>query len=399
MSFNQQLNTRLTELLNKTLECSSGTPSCNPVVNIEVPRLNFSFSHAAGIARPDTGEEMTVKHPFHWASIGKTITAILILQLAEAGHLGKQALDTRLSDLSVFTADVINRLHRINGKSYGAEITIRQLLTHTSGIRDAIVDDGEVTAGEIEGLAPDSLLSKVFNSGGVINSMPNPMIAWDPKQPNNADAGVLNYFLNAAEISENALFVPGTAFHYSDTGYVILAIIIEALSKQKLHQAIQQRVFAPMGTIDAYLAYRNDPELGPFRQPETEIYADGEPLLSNGVDLSFDWGGGGIVSPVNVLTDLLTAIIDNRFFTKPETLDEMINWIEPKGIPTLGNRVGLGLFSTKYPSGELWGHSGAWGGKMYYEPEAGIYFAGSTNQVKGDYNWHWPFIELVKSSI
>jgi len=190
---------------------------------------------------------------------------------------------------------------------------------------------------------------------------------------------------------------PGAAFHYSDTGYVLLGLLIERVASRPLHVQLRDEVLAPLGLDDTYLAYRDDPPgLGPTRWPEADCWAGGTPCLSGAVNLSFDWAGGGVVSTASSLNAFLRALLAGRLFAREETLATMLDWQVPAGLKSPRTGVGCGIFRTSSPRGELVGHAGAWGGKMLYCPELDLYMAGTTNQSATRDDWHWPFLEAAR---
>lgn len=358
------------------------------VVRIERLAGGLVFEGAAGQARPDTGAAMTPDTPFHHASIGKVLTATLILQLAEAGAFGRRGLDARFGELGVLDAGPLSRLLRVDGRDAAPEITLRHLLTHTSGMRDAIVDDARSTGG----LAAGSLLGRLTAPGGDPGRR---WVGWTPSRPDDPDAGVLNFYL-AGGIGLAGLSAPGTRFHYSDTGFVLLALTAEHFGGAAYHQLVQRRIVRPLGLSGTYIAYRNDPPgLGPARQPEAEVWFGARPLLSSGVSLSFDWGGGGSVSPARDLIALWRGLWRGALFRRRETFGAMTAWTTPPGLAAPRTGVGLGLFRAAYPGGELWGHSGAWGARMWCDPRRGLVISGTVNQVMADGPWQFPFLQAA----
>ncbi|MBL8648640.1 MAG: beta-lactamase family protein, partial [Sphingosinicella sp.] len=141
---------------------------------------------ADGEARP--GIAMTAAHGFHIASVTKTMTAAIVLQLAEDGALGPRGIDSAYGDFGVFAPEITARLHRSGGESLAHRITLRHLLTHTSGLRDAMEDD----AATLGGPAPDSLIGRILAPGGDPRHAWKP---WDPEWPLDPEAGVINLFL------------------------------------------------------------------------------------------------------------------------------------------------------------------------------------------------------------
>lgn len=355
------------------------------VARIEDKNGRIVGEGAAGIARVG-GPAISTDSVFHVASVGKTFTAVLVLQLVEERLL---SLSMPLSATEVFDDEVIYRLHRRNGVNCGHQITLRHLLSHGSGIRDAIVDG----VSEIGTAPPDSFVGRLMRPHGNPGRYWRP---WDDQRPDDRDAGVLNYFLNSG-LSEAALFEPGEGFHYSDTGYVILGLVLEHVTQKPLHQLYRERIFLPLEMGRSYLAYRDDPvNIGADRQPECEVWVGQLPVFSSGVSLSFDWAGGGIVSTAAELIRFHRALMRGDLYRSRATLDAMLAWQAPKGLAMPRTGVGLGLFCTQYSSRLLVGHSGHWGVRMQMDPREGIYIAGTLNQSHGPADWHVKLLDSLK---
>lgn len=156
---------------------------------------------ARGVADQETGEQITSQTNFRLASVSKQFTAACILQLCERGLL---QLDASLSD--VFSAF----------PKYGKLITIEHLLRHTSGVKD------------YEKLISEDRTEQV------------------------TDADVLQ-MLAAEEAGD---FLPGEMFRYSNSGYAVLAMVVEAISKRSFADYLNEHVFAPLG-MSGTLAYVN----------------------------------------------------------------------------------------------------------------------------------------------
>ncbi len=386
------MTTNLSAALDQALAATIGEgprDARGAVARIETLGGELIWEGAAGRARGDEVSPMDPDRPFHHASIGKTYTAAVILRLMEEGALGEAGLDTALASLGLFQPSVLRRLHICEGVDYSARITLRHLLTHTAGIRDAMIDD-PVTIG---GPAPGSLIGRMRRE----NRNPT-WVGWNGAKPEDPFAGVLNFYI-AEGIGEHALSPPGQRFHYSDTGFVILALLAEHLGQTSLEALLARYIFEPLGLEDTYMAYRTDPPgLGTARQPESDVWAGARPFISENVSLSFDWGGGGTVSTASDLCRFSRGLRDGLVFRRHETYETMTDWIAPPGmaLPRLG--VGLGYFDTAYAPGELWGHSGAWGAKMFHDPKRGVAFAGTINQSLGRNDWHHHLIEVAASA-
>lgn len=361
------------------------------------PSRGFEHHAAAGSARSGGSAPVSTGSQFMIASVTKTFVAARILQLTETGELG---LGDRLADLDgVFSDEVIARLHSIDGVSFGHRITVRQLLNHTSGLKDYLLDDRDGTGGAVEGgVAPGSLagiwLSHLdpFLSGAAhpgCTDLPGCDLRlyparqwphWDPDafraDPANRDAGLLNFYL--AEMGDAAVFPPGEGAHYSDTNYLLLALIIESLTGDSLDAQLRKGIFAPLDMHDTYVSYAAGQDHPTERV--TDWYAFDVPMVSSGADVSWDWGGGGIVTTTADLLTFIEALMHGELFAKPGTLDAMLEPIplsESDGVLLRGYGLGIGFQHTDL--GPRWGHSGAWGAHMYYFPDVDVAVAGTVN--------------------
>ena len=173
------------------------------------------------------GPMMTPSHAFEVASITKTFTAAVVMLLREAGLVD---LDAPVAQY--LERHLIHHLLVIDGHDYGPEITVRQLLNHTSGLPDYWSDGPFVHAKENEFL-------QVFEA--------HPHRLWEPIQ--------LLHFARGL----NAVGKPGRQFHYCDTGYTLLGLMIEQTAHQPLAQVLRERLFVPLKMNDTYVSYREQP--------------------------------------------------------------------------------------------------------------------------------------------
>ncbi len=365
----------------------------NAVLDISIPHLNFQYHIVYGIARADSDDLMNQEHQFHIASITKTMTATLILQLYEKGIFGPKGLDTTLAELSVFPPKVLDRLHVKNKINYGSNITLRQLLSHTSGLKDPYSDDANGIATDYDNnIAPGSIaalwqseLESLASGDASFDKQKSIIfknwIPWDKTQPYNMDAGMLNYYINT--LGNSPVSLPGEVYHYSDTGFVMLALIAEKLGNKSYHKLLRENIFDPSEMNSTYLAYANDPKPDLWVKEISDCYAGDFPMVTGGFNFSFDWGGGGVVSTAGDLNKFLEALINDNLFVKAETLKEMLDFKIFHGLEESGTEMGLGIFAEENKKNKtiLWGHDGAWGSGMYYEPANGIYISGTINQL------------------
>lgn len=381
------------------------------VIRVELPAAGFAHSTAVGEANADSDASMTSEHQFHLASVAKTMTAILVLQLWEEKVLGPLGLDTTLYELELFDPAVFNSIHNMDGKNYGKMITVRHLLTHTSGLKDAAVDDARSTSKDGGQPAFGSYgfrLRDGLETHMACLANPNCDVAtlitsknwemWNPFRPFDKEAGVINWFLSTGTAA-SSLSPPGDAFHYSDTGYVILGLLTEKLTCKSMHRQLRERIFDPLGMDKSYLAYAKDPEPTPWIHEVSDFYLGDVPGVTGRINLSFDRGGGGVVSTVSDLNKFLLALMRGHLFQETKTLEEMLDWQLYPGINSPRAGVGLGIFAERTRSGKIaLGHSGVYGAKMYYQPDGEIFFSGTVNQLVGvPYYWWAELLAVIGS--
>lgn len=349
----------------------------NAMVRIDCPASGVTIELATGPTDAAGRQPLSPDHPFHVASIAKTMTAVLALQLAEGGQID---LDRPVAELGLLDPFVLERLPAAR------QFTLYHLLTHTAGLRDGMVDDNQCLAADAGGLAPGSLIGRMLANPAARGG--RQWQAWDAARAQEPDAGTLNWFLAHAATPVGPV---GGQFHYSDTGFVLIALMLERIRGYPLHEQLARHIFAPAGMAQSWLAYRSEP---PGGMPDPcEIWLEDIPVLGAGMDLSFDWGGGGIVATLADLNRFQMALAAGRLFARPETLARMTAWIEPAELKPPRSGIGLGLFRQDAAGLELHGHSGAWGGKMFHVPEHGVFFSGTANQARAPADWHFPFIK------
>lgn len=214
------------------------------------------------------------QRPFHVASIGKVATTVLAMQLIDD-------LDARVATL--VAPELLAGLFVVDGVDHATAVTVRQLLDHTSGIADYF--DGPTTSGpplrELLVTQPDRF--------------------WTPSD-----------LLDFSRHGQRATAAPGKRFAYSDTGYVLLGVLLETVSGRAFHELLHERIFDALGMSDSYLMLRS--------QPTTERAI--APAWLDGVDvsgyrsLSADWAGGGIVSTLDDLARFSVALHGGELVTE-----------------------------------------------------------------------------------
>ncbi len=162
-----------------------------------------TWTVAKGLADLETGEAVALDSLFRVGSITKTFTATVVLQLAEEKQL---YLD---STVSLYRQDVPN----------GGRISIEMLLNHTSGLP-------EYTNG-------------VEADEGVLDE---PLHTWTTDE------------LLAMAFAQEPVSEPGARFGYTNTNYVLLGLIIEAVTGNTVAAEIHSRIIAPLHMTDTFFA-------------------------------------------------------------------------------------------------------------------------------------------------
>lgn len=318
----------------------------NAFLLVHSDRMAYHWNLVGGSFQ--NGEPVTSANRFHSASIGKTFTATLVAMLVEEGRL-------RFSDgLSAHLPPATwQGLHVHEGVDHSADITIAQLLQHTSGLADYFEDVPE------SGPSMQVLLVE------------QPERHWTPTQ-----------LLEFARDQLKPHFPPGTDYRYTDTEYILLGLIIEAVTGTSLHQVLEERIFQPLDMDHTSMHLRSEP-LQATEAPMAELYL-GTLELSHYQSLSMDWAGGGLLTTSEDLNRFQVALQAGELVSE-DMLARMQAWTPE----SKGSYYGYGLrqFRLKelfflLPNLTLLGHSGVSGAFMYYCPELEVYLSGTFNQTE-----------------
>ncbi len=282
--------------------------------------------------------------PYHFASIGKTITAVMITILYEKGLIDFEDNVYKFLDHSVLSG-----LHVLGGVDYSHELRIRHLLNHTSGLPDYYTDKNRTNVRLCDCMVSD------------------PDHFWTP--------------LETIDWSKRQLtprFKPGKGFHYSDTNYQLLGLIIEEVAGMKLHEAFHQYIFDPLGMDNTYMIFYSQPKVT-CEWGMTDLYYKGV-NLSNAKSISMSWASGGVVSTSEDMLKFHKAIVENKVINK-ESFERMSDYAR------MGPSIyyGYGIMNFRFmcmpKKYYIWGNSGSIGAFMYYNPEMDIYMIGSFHKL------------------
>ena len=309
----------------------------------------YSESRGINIKIAESKEDsISIDHPFYTASITKMFTATAIGILKDQNKLNFE------DKIAQYLPDsLVNNLHVLDGKNYSKELTIAHLLQHTSGLPDYFTDETK------------------DGSPNIINQLlMNPNKLWSAEE-----------LIQFSKDKMTPHFVPGTDYHYTDTEYVLLALIIENVSGLSLDKFFKQHIFQPLNMHSSYVNLKSFPVEN--KLPIVKFYAS-QYELSSLKSLSADWGGGGLVSTTHDLIAFLKAFNTDKI-VKKDTRLAMQNWVtETKGMEYgFGIRqVSIDKLTNTKSDLQLIGHSGSTASFLWYCPQLDTYISGTFNQLE-----------------
>jgi D-alanyl-D-alanine carboxypeptidase len=288
-----------------------------------------SFGLAVGFSDRDLKTPMKPDSRMLAGSVGKTFAAATALQLIKEGKI---RLDDRIEKY-------------LGGEPWFArlpnakEITVRQLLNHTSG-----------------------LVRYEFKDQFTKDLTAKPEKTWKP-------AELVAYLLD-----EKPPFEAGKGWDYSDTNYIVLGMIIEKVTGRKFYDEANRRLLKPLKLTNTI------PQDGPRLKGVVQGYAGpnnpfggSDAMIQAGkfaINPQFEWTGGGYASTAQDLARWARMIYEGKAFS-PDLLPQVLDGV---AAPMLGreSKYGLGVIIRKTSAGTSYGHSGFFPGymtDMMYFPE------------------------------
>jgi len=260
---------------------------------------------AAGLGRRQPRVAMRALDRFRVASITKTFVATVVLQLVGEGRLS-------LGDpVEKWLPGLVPN---------GEKITVRELLSHTSGLNEYMNDGAFVKA-----------------------AIAHPARRWSPRR------------LVAIAVSHRPLFPPGTGWSYANTNYVVLGLVIEAATGKPVAKELRDRIFRPLGLAETsfpagtgiaghyahgYVGFATLPTIPAGKLVDA----------STAVSPSIAWAAGAIVSNADDVTKFYATLLRGGL-VRPDLLRAMKR-------PVLRTNDGLGLFRVQTACGPAFGHDG-----------------------------------------
>ena len=246
------------------------------------------FAKGYGLANLDTKSPCTTNTNFRLASVTKQFTAMAIMMLAERNQLSLG--ETLPAFFPEFPA-------------YGQAITVRHLLTHTSGLID------------YEDVIPEGTTLPVL------------------------DQDVLRLLMK----QDKTYFPPGAQYRYSNSAYALMALIVEARSGQTFARFLKENIFEPLKMTNT-LAYEeglstvSNRALG--HTLKSNVWQRTDQSLTSAV-----LGDGGVYSSVTDLTKWDQALYKSKLISEP-MLRVAFSALTPTDKP--GRSYGFGWYITEY---------------------------------------------------
>ncbi|WP_185844917.1 serine hydrolase [Nonomuraea sp. WAC 01424] len=259
-----------------------------------------TWTGSAGVRDIERGGRPSPNGYFRIGSVTKTFVATVVLQLVDEGKL---KLD-----------DPIDR-HLPGLVPDGGQVTVRRLLNHTSHLYDYMSEPGYSTnrwRGEarFRSYQPRELLK----------------VAFAKKLPDDG------------------------AWHYSNTNYVVLGLLVEKLTGHTYGAEVRSRILRPLGLRHTVVPG----DRAGLPSPHAKGYeAMPELVDATRMNPSLDWAAGEMISTAGDLERFMSALLGGRL-TSAESLKAMRTTVETGA----GFGYGLGLQAYALPCGTVWGHSG-----------------------------------------
>ena len=313
------LDPALEESLEAALEKSfqdSGAPGA--IAAVRTP--DGTWVRSLGVANKASGQPMQPDMHHRIGSVTKTFTATLLLKAAARGQL---SLD-----------DTIDRY--VEGIPNGDEITLRQMADMSSGI--ASYTDNEQFR--------DDLFA-------------DPEAVWTPEE------------LARIGIDDSPLFDPGKGWHYSNTNYVLLGMVLEQVTGKPIERLYSKQIIKPL-----HLKETSFPDAADASIPEPYDHgytlqgqSDGEPVDATDWNPSWGWTAGGMISTADDMLVYGRALgTGEGLLPREQQAERLTSFLY--GLPPNSpeKAYGLGLVTV----GGWLGHTGTQPGfntTVYYHPE------------------------------
>ncbi len=293
------------------------------MIHVESPDNNISWTSAVGFSSKENTEKLNKNQPLLMASNTKTYVSATILKLVENGKL---KLNQPIKKL------IFRKTKKILKKSgyVTNNITVKHLLSHTSGITD-YVDDAYFS---------------------FINENPN--YKWTRDEQ-----------IKLAMKMSNPID-PGKTYAYGDINYLLLTEIIERKTGKPFYTAIRELLELKKHNLNNtwFIGLEEKPT---NTLPLAHQYSDKFISNSYKIDPSWDlFGGGGLASNSKDLALFFQLLFEGKIIKNKSILSQMYTYVIPK---EESKNYCLGLFNIPSFFGDnVYYHGGFWGTDVVYVP-------------------------------
>ncbi|MFF5211163.1 serine hydrolase domain-containing protein [Streptosporangium sp. NPDC000396] len=264
------------------------------------------WAYGAGVSDLRSGRPAAADGYFRIGSITKTFVATVVLQLVDEGRLA--------------LTDPIER-YLPGLVPHGSDVTVKQVLNHTSGLYDYMHEPGYSTnrwrgQDRFRHYEPQALLKVAF------------------ADPAGSTA-------------------PGSTWSYSNTNYIVAGLLIEELTGRPYGEEVKRRILRPLGLTQTFVPGDRAGLPTPHAHGY-EVLANGKPVDATRMNPSLDWAAGEMVSTGRDLNRFLAALVGGKLVSRSSLA--AMRTTEATGA---GFGYGLGLQKYALPCGKtVWGHSG-----------------------------------------
>lgn len=297
-------------------------------------------AYAAGTANLETGRPLRVNSDGSGVQVRigsntKLYVAVAVLQLVQDGRV---SLDQPISH---YLPGIVSPAGTKNPVD-GSKITVRNLLQHTAGLvdyLDLIISQGGMSADQVL-----TTLRKTYT----------------------------NQELLQVALKQGELFTPGAQFHYSNTDYLLLGMLVEKVTGQSLTAVISDRIIRPLHLTDTYVPKAG---LGYPDGPHGYVALGGKTLTDVSiVDPSSLGAAGNMISSIRDASRFTHAVVSTDALLGPAMRKQMTSNLVDAHTMTPGAagwQYGLGIVRIALPcGGYAWGHPGQMVGYLTWPAEA-----------------------------
>ncbi|WP_159881824.1 serine hydrolase domain-containing protein [Paenibacillus puerhi] len=316
----------------------------NAYLLVQSDKLGIRLELAEGTTG---GMPAHARQPYCMASVSKLFTSVLIGMLFEQGLLSYEDPISKYLD-----SGLLDRLHVHKGTDYTHDIRIKHLLNHKSGLPCFLEDKPKQGKSILDLLLGEP--SRLWT--------PQAMIEW-------------------SKAHLKAHFPPGQGFHYTDTGYHLLGLIIENVTARPFHEALHHYLFEPLGMKHSSF-FRKEP-IERSEYPLAHLYVRNTNITDYN-SLSLLYAGGGLVSTSQDMHVFMKALVHHRLLAASTI--ELMKKDCGRFFPGIDYGYGVMMFKhvplimpAKY---QVWGNAGSTGSFMFYHPALDTYIIGSLNHFR-----------------